>query len=94
MCCAGLLQAGSCARWSAVLTFTASTTVNQVQVCRLSGHFVKPLWYVPLRDGHDPLPGMHANTHLAQVCAPLSISLQAVFCVVAPCLRSFLPCMK
>ena len=73
---------------------TASTTFKQVQVCRLSGHFVKPLWYVPLRDGHDPLPGMHANTHLAQVCCPLSISLQAVFCVVAPCMRSFLPCTK
>ena len=35
-------------------------------VCRLAGLFVKPLFYEPLVALQDPLPGLHANTHLAQ----------------------------
>lgn len=29
--------------------------------------FDKPVFYRPLVEGTDPLPGLHANTHLAQV---------------------------
>ena len=31
--------------------------------------FDKPAFWAPLLAGADPLPGLHANTHLAQVCA-------------------------
>ncbi len=31
--------------------------------------FDKPIFYRPLIEGKDPLPGLHANTHLAQVNA-------------------------
>lgn len=34
---------------------------------RLAGLFVKPSFYEPLVALQDPLPGLHANTHLAQV---------------------------
>ena len=44
----------------------AAVGLSKKWLCRLSGRFVKPLWYEPLRDGKDNLPGMHANTHLAQ----------------------------
>ena len=37
-------------------------------VCRLARLFTKPAFYEPLVALEDPLSGLHANTHLAQVC--------------------------
>ena len=36
-------------------------------VCRLAHLFTKPAFYKPLVALEDPLSGLHANTHLAQV---------------------------
>ena len=36
-------------------------------VCRLARLFTKPAFYEPLVALEDPLSGLHANTHLAQV---------------------------
>ena len=33
-----------------------------------AARFDKPAFWGPLLAGADPLPGLHANTHLAQVC--------------------------
>jgi len=32
-----------------------------------AARFDKPAFWAPLLAGADPLPGLHANTHLAQV---------------------------
>ena len=38
-------------------------------ICRLGKAFIKPAFYKPLVQNEDPLGGLHANTHLAQVGA-------------------------
>ena len=40
---------------------------DEEELCRLAELFTKPSFYVPVVALKDPLPGLHANTHLAQV---------------------------
>ena len=54
-----------------------------VSWCRLAGLFVKPSFYEPLVALQDPLAGLHANTHLAQVskdAANLPMTLPNIIC--------------
>ena len=45
-----------------------SVESNESGAHRLAGLFVKPMFWEPLVALQDPLAGLHANTHLAQVC--------------------------
>lgn len=42
--------------------------------CRLAEAFTKPRFFEPLLQNTDPLPGLHANTHLAQVSSCFGVT--------------------
>ena len=54
--------------WQSGRTFTpAIEVIEDASAYRLAELFVKPAFFEPLVALQDPLSGLHANTHLAQV---------------------------
>lgn len=48
---------------------TALACITRVRTPRAAKLFTKPRFFQPLSQNTDPLAGLHANTHLAQVRA-------------------------
>ena len=65
-----IIYSKSLEKWAVSSGMCVCIFLSTGVLCRLAGLFVKPSFYEPLVALQDPLPGLHANTHLAQASCP------------------------